>query len=55
MYKAYIEELKDTRIPGRDGAHLIGILVDFSTTNTSLLDEYKVEVIVFFILPVLFV
>ncbi|KAM0941961.1 putative armadillo-like helical, translational activator Gcn1, TOG domain-containing protein [Dioscorea sansibarensis] len=53
MYKAYIEELKDTRMPVRDGAHLIGILLDFSTTTTSLLEEYKLIFLEFYIKVVL--
>ncbi|KAJ0966557.1 hypothetical protein J5N97_023474 [Dioscorea zingiberensis] len=53
MYKAYIEELKDSRIPVRDSAHLVGILLEFSNTRAFLLEEYKAIFLDFYIKVVL--
>ncbi|XP_059439580.1 protein ILITYHIA isoform X2 [Corylus avellana] len=41
IYKIYIEELKDGRIPYKDGPELIWLLLDFSSTSPSLFEQYK--------------
>ncbi|GLT64478.1 hypothetical protein SLA2020_369690 [Shorea laevis] len=41
IYKIYIEELKDGRIPYKDSPELIRLLLDFSTTSPSLFEQYK--------------
>lgn len=43
IYKIYIEELKDGRIPYKDGPELIWLLLDFSSTSPSLFEQYKVR------------
>ncbi|XP_058094955.1 protein ILITYHIA isoform X2 [Magnolia sinica] len=41
LYKMYMEELKDSRISYGDGGELVRVLLDYSTTNSSLFDQYK--------------
>lgn len=41
IYKMYVEEVKDARIPYKDSPGLIWLLLSFSTTNPSLDKQYK--------------
>ncbi|RXH82519.1 hypothetical protein DVH24_036860 [Malus domestica] len=43
VYKMYIEELKDARIPYKDGSELIWLLLEYSSTssNSSLFEQCK--------------
>ncbi|XAR48876.1 hypothetical protein NMG60_11031843 [Bertholletia excelsa] len=41
IYKTYIEELKDTRIPYKDSPELLGLVLEFSSSVPSLFDEWK--------------
>ncbi|KAF8392112.1 hypothetical protein HHK36_022454 [Tetracentron sinense] len=41
LYKIYVEELKDSRIPYKDSAKLIWLLLDFSSTVPSLFEQCK--------------
>ncbi|GMP21854.1 hypothetical protein CsSME_00000112 [Camellia sinensis var. sinensis] len=41
IYKTYIEELKDARIPYKDSPELLGLLLEFSSSIPSLFDQWK--------------
>ncbi|GAB4855804.1 eIF-2-alpha kinase activator GCN1 [Ancistrocladus abbreviatus] len=41
MLQIYIEELKDARIPYKDGSQLICLLLEFSRKDPTLFDEWK--------------
>ncbi|URD74488.1 hypothetical protein MUK42_09064 [Musa troglodytarum] len=41
MYKVYVEELNDSRIPSRDSAELIKLLLEYSVHFPSLFDGFK--------------
>ncbi|XP_057471002.1 protein ILITYHIA [Actinidia eriantha] len=41
IYKTYIEELKDSRIPYKDSPQLLGLLLEFSSSVPSLFDQWK--------------
>ncbi|KAK4487622.1 hypothetical protein RD792_005728, partial [Penstemon davidsonii] len=41
IYKAYMEELKDARIPYKDSPELINLMLDFSNSNPALFDKWK--------------
>ncbi|OVA02254.1 HEAT [Macleaya cordata] len=41
LYRIYIEELKDSRIPCKDSAELIFLLLDFSSATKSEFEQYK--------------
>lgn len=41
IYKMYIEELKDGRIPYKDSPELVRLLLDFSSTSQSLYEQFK--------------
>ncbi|KAJ8498675.1 hypothetical protein OPV22_009227 [Ensete ventricosum] len=40
-YKVYVEELNDSRIPSRDSAELIKLLLEYSVHSPSLFDGFK--------------
>uniref|UniRef100_A0A0E0KIC6 TOG domain-containing protein n=1 Tax=Oryza punctata TaxID=4537 RepID=A0A0E0KIC6_ORYPU len=41
MYKMYIDEVRDSRIPVRDSPAFLNIILDFAITSPSLYAEYK--------------
>ncbi|KAK7285862.1 hypothetical protein RJT34_20645 [Clitoria ternatea] len=41
IYKAYMEELKNGRIPSRDSPELLLLLLEFSSRSPSLFEEFK--------------
>ncbi|XP_058216318.1 protein ILITYHIA isoform X2 [Rhododendron vialii] len=41
IFKTYIEELKDMRIPYNDNPELLGLLLEFSSSVPSLFDRWK--------------
>lgn len=41
LHKIYVEELKDSRISYGDGGELIWVLLDYSTTTSTLFEQYK--------------
>lgn len=43
MYEVYVEELNDSRIPSRDSAELIKLLLEYSVHLPSLFDGFKVN------------
>lgn len=50
IYKAYMEELKDGRIPYKDSPELIYLMLDYANSNPTSFDEWKVN----FPFPVLY-
>lgn len=43
IYKIYVEEFKNERIPYKDCPELIRLLLEFSSTVSSLFEECKVR------------
>ncbi|CAK9164336.1 unnamed protein product [Ilex paraguariensis] len=41
IYKTYMEELKDGRVPYKDSPELLGCLIEFSSLNSTSLEEWK--------------
>ncbi|GAB2287177.1 eIF-2-alpha kinase activator GCN1 [Dionaea muscipula] len=41
LYQIYVEELKDARIPYKDGPPLIGLLLEFFKRDPSLFEQWK--------------
>lgn len=43
IFKAYVEEFKNGRIPYKDSPELIWLLLEFSSMSPSLFEECKVS------------
>ncbi|KAL8156542.1 hypothetical protein AgCh_001585 [Apium graveolens] len=41
IYKTYIEELKESRIPYKDSPELLSFVLEYSRSNSSFFDEWK--------------
>lgn len=47
IYRTYVEELKDMKIPYKDNPELLGLILEFSSSVPSLFDRWKVEMLFF--------